>query len=222
MSEAVLPYQLSTEPTGTHMLLVGAVNNGSKVLDVGCATGYLGQWLREKKQVQVWGIEPSAEAAQIARLQGYEDVFVGGIESVLESGILVGKKFDHILLGDVLEHLLDPVVVLQQLSQHLVSGGTCIISVPNVAHYSVRLGLLFGRWNMTETGILDRTHLHFYTRKTILEMVQSAGLVVKTIRPRGDIERWFAKIGLGRIGQWLINHCPGWWAIQNVVTATKI
>lgn len=222
MSEAVLPYQLSVEPTGTHMLLVGSVSAGSKVLDVGCATGYLGQWLRDKKQVQVWGIEPSADAAHVAQLQGYEEVFIGGIEAVLESGVLTGRKFDHILLGDVLEHLIDPVMVLQQLSQYLVPGGTCIISVPNVAHYSVRVNLLLGRWNMTETGILDRTHLHFYTRKTILEMVRSAGLEVKTVRPRGDIERWFKKIGLGHFGQWLINQFPGWWAIQNVVTATKL
>lgn len=221
MSEAVLPYQLSTEPTGTHMLLVGAVSNGSKVLDVGCATGYLGQWLRDKKQAQVWGIEPSAEAARIAQLQGYEDVFVGGIESILESGVLEGKTFDHILLGDVLEHLVDPVGVLQQLSRHVVSGGTCIISVPNVAHYSVRLKLLTGRWDMTETGILDRTHLHFYTKKTAVTMIEQAGLVVRQSMPRGDIDRWAGKLGLKVIGTFLLRRFSGWWAVQNVFIAVK-
>lgn len=204
------------------MMLVGAVTTGARVLDVGCATGYLGRWLREHKQATVWGIEPSVEAAAMARAHGYTEVYVGSIETVLETQQLAGLVFDHILLGDVLEHVVDPVTVLQTVSMHLAPGGTAIISVPNVAHYSVRLRLLLGKWNMTETGIMDRTHLHFYTRATAQQMVTQAGLQVVSIKPRGDIDRWAAKIGLRRLGEFMLRVCPGWWSIQTVIVAKKI
>lgn len=212
-------YNFSAEPTGTHMLLLDSIKPQATVLDVGCASGYLGHWLRLRQQVKVWGIEPMAEVAAVARAQGYEDVFVGNVESILVSGVLGGKKFDHILLGDVFEHLLDPVAALRALIPCLAPQGTLIISVPNVAHYSVRLNLLRGRWDMTDTGILDRTHVHFYTQKTAHEMLVSAGLRVRSVRPRGDIERWLKRIGLGSVGQWILQQWPGWWAVQNVFVA---
>lgn len=217
----LLPYQFSAEPTGTHMMLLRAVTPKASVLDVGCATGYLGTWLIKNREARVWGIEPFAAAAEQARAAGYEEVYTGQIEEVLTSQTLVDKKFEYILLGDVLEHLVDPEQILKKLTELLVPGGRCVVSVPNVAHYSVRLNLLFGRWNMTDTGIMDRTHLHFYTRKTVVKLVEQAGLVIESVRPRGDIDRWFARVGMAKLGQWILHKFHGWWAIQTVIVAKK-
>jgi 2-polyprenyl-3-methyl-5-hydroxy-6-metoxy-1,4-benzoquinol methylase len=82
---------------------------------------------------------------------------------------------------DVLEHLRDPVSLLKRLRPFLKPDGTIIISIPNVANLSIRFGLLFGRWNYAEYGILDRTHLRFFTRKTAIAMVTGAGFEIKII-----------------------------------------
>ncbi len=215
-------YNFSTEPTGTHMLLVDAIKPQSTVLDVGCASGYLGHWVHLRQHAKVWGIESMPAVAEVAQAQGYENVFVGDVEKVLANNVLAGKTFDHILLGDVLEHLLDPAEILRQLRPLLKPEGTFVISLPNVAHYSVRLGLLRGNWTMTDTGILDRTHVHFYTQKTACELLESVGLQVQSVRPRGDIERWAQQLGLGKTGQWILQKYPGWWAVQNVFVAKKL
>ena len=204
------------------MLLVDAIKPQSTVLDVGCASGYLGHWVHLRQHAKVWGIESMPAVAEVAQAQGYENVFVGDVEKVLANNVLAGKTFDHILLGDVLEHLLDPAEILRQLRPLLKPEGTFVISLPNVAHYSVRLGLLRGNWTMTDTGILDRTHVHFYTQKTACELLESVGLQVQSVRPRGDIERWAQQLGLGKTGQWILQKYPGWWAVQNVFVAKKL
>jgi SAM-dependent methyltransferase len=91
---------------------------------------------------------------------------------------LLHGPFDAIVYGDVLEHLSDPRAVLQALDQTLTPGGTVIVSVPNVAHLWVRLSLLAGRFDYADRGILDRTHLRFFTRRTLLELLRDAGLAV--------------------------------------------
>jgi 2-polyprenyl-3-methyl-5-hydroxy-6-metoxy-1,4-benzoquinol methylase len=110
------------------------------------------------------------------------------------------QKFDVILIGDVLEHMVDPGKVLSELKKFLKPEGKFVISLPNVAHYSVRFGLLKGRWNMTNSGILDKTHLRFFTRVTAIELLTKAGLSIEVIRPSsGYIERrWKACFNLGK------------------------
>jgi SAM-dependent methyltransferase len=91
---------------------------------------------------------------------------------------LLHDPFEAIIYGDVLEHLSDPTAVLRALDQFLAPGGAVIVSVPNVAHLWVRLSLLVGRFDYADRGILDRTHLRFFTRRTLLELLRSAGLRV--------------------------------------------
>lgn len=214
------PYNFSTEPTGTHALLLNEVSPQSRVLDVGCASGYLGEYLITKKQCEVWGIEPHKESAENAR-KYYAKVIINSIEQALEDALLVNERFDTILLGDVLEHVLRPDEVLQKLKKFLTPNGYFVISLPNVAHYAIRRALLCGNWNMTDSGILDRTHLHFYTLKTARELLQSQNFIIEKWHARGDLERWFTKLGVGKIGRILTSWFPGLFSIQFIFVAKQ-
>lgn len=215
------PYQYSADPTGTHALLLGEIAPKTHVLDIGCASGYLGGYLVQKKQCEVWGIEPHTDRWREAAGAGYEVLINGTVEDALRDPRFAGVQFDHILIGDVLEHLVEPEDILKQIAPLLFPGGTLVVSLPNVAHYSVRCGLLFGRWDMQDAGILDRTHLHFYTEKTAKELFAASGWDVIGIRPRGDIERWFAQVGMRRFGLFLLEATRRLSAVQFVFVLKK-
>jgi 2-polyprenyl-3-methyl-5-hydroxy-6-metoxy-1,4-benzoquinol methylase len=89
--------------------------------------------------------------------------------------------FDVVLLGDVIEHLRDPVAALARLRPLLRPGGRVVLSTPNVANWAIRLALLFGRWRYTDRGILDRTHTRLFTRATLAEALEAAGYRVERI-----------------------------------------
>jgi SAM-dependent methyltransferase len=106
-------------------------------------------------------------------------VLLGDVETMdlpLEPG-----SFDVVLLGDVIEHLREPVDTLRRLRRFLRPGGRLVLSTPNVANWAVRLSLLAGRWRYTDRGILDRTHTHLFTRATLREAIEAAGYVVDRI-----------------------------------------
>lgn len=209
---------ISSEPTGAHMLIVSQIKSGSKVLDAGCSSGYFGQYLITEKGCEVWGVEPYEKDCLLAREKGYKKVINKTIESAFEDRDLAVEKFDYIIFADVLEHLVDPAVILNKVRTFLKSDGKIIISLPNVAHYSIRFSLLTGNWNMQEFGILDRTHLHFYTLKTIKELLANANFKIDIVKPRGDLPRWFRKIGLESFGSFLLNCFPEFWALQFVLS----
>jgi SAM-dependent methyltransferase len=121
----------------------------------------------------VLGIEVDADAAQIAISNGV-NVICGSIEenSLIKS---INQKFDIILMMDVLEHCVHPVDVLKSLQKIIKPNGKIIITGPNVAYWAVRKDLLLGRWNYTDSGILDRTHLHFYTASTWQSLIEDSG-----------------------------------------------
>jgi 2-polyprenyl-3-methyl-5-hydroxy-6-metoxy-1,4-benzoquinol methylase len=147
------------------------VGSGKRVLDVGCSSGYLARPLVEHGCTVV-GIERDEEAAGAARVV-CADVLVGDVETMelpFEPG-----SFDVVLCGDLIEHLRDPHAFLARMRPLLREGGLLVLTTPNVANWAVRLGLLFGRWRYTERGILDRTHVHFFTRRTLVEALEGAG-----------------------------------------------
>jgi 2-polyprenyl-3-methyl-5-hydroxy-6-metoxy-1,4-benzoquinol methylase len=121
---------------------------------------------------RVTGVEYDAADAAIARQAGVQ-VIVGTAEDALSA---MNEKFDVIVFADVLEHFVHPEYVLSQARALLAPGGRMIISIPNVAHLSVRLHLLMGSFTYTDRGILDRTHLHFYTKKSLKKMIAEAEL----------------------------------------------
>ena len=148
-----------------------------KILDIGCSEGYFGATLKDNGHT-VWGIETNAIAADIAQ-EALDQVYRDSIEAFLLEEKFLAERFDAIVLGDVLEHLLDPRRVLQAISARLTERGVIISSVPNVAHERVRMMLLEGRWDYSATGIMDNTHLHFFTRDTLVELHSNAGLSVE-------------------------------------------
>ncbi len=142
---------------------------GKEVLDVGCGFATTSQYIQRLGN-RVLGVESNPEAVPIARMR---------ISEVIEADLQAfsdNRKFDVIIFADVLEHLAWPIGVLRRYMEMLKSGGTVIVSLPNVGLWSVRLGLLFGRFHYSETGVLDRTHLRFFTRRSAVQMLRAAGL----------------------------------------------
>jgi 2-polyprenyl-3-methyl-5-hydroxy-6-metoxy-1,4-benzoquinol methylase len=157
---------------------------GLDVLDVGCGYGRNG-WEIQQLGNRVTGIESDPTAAKVAdeRLEHVIRVNLLDYDAVRTK--LAGKKFDVIIFADVLEHLPWPIGALRSYLEFLREGGSVIVSLPNVALWSVRLSLLFGRFQYTGSGVLDATHMRFFTRRTVREMFAAAGLkpVATTYNP---------------------------------------
>ena len=148
------------------------------MLDVGSADGYLAELL-SARGYEVTCLEGDPEMA--ARAAGKcRRVIVVDLD--LEAPRLDGS-FDVIVYGDVLEHLRDPLRVFRALNRHLTEDGVVCVSVGNVAHLWVRLGLLLGRFEYTERGLLDRTHLRFFTLKSFRRFMRDAGMNVIELIP---------------------------------------
>jgi len=174
--EYFVNYPLKKSKGSSHYNVMQMVGGNREVLDIGCGDGLMAAELK-KNGNRITGIDVLPRAAAGHALDRYYSADLDdGIEPVLCS--LNGKRFDRILLLDVLEHLRRPERILEQCHRALKPDGHVIISLPNVANITVRLMLLFGRFNYSERGILDRTHLRFFTRKTARRFVEAAGLRV--------------------------------------------
>src|SRR5581483_3111526 len=146
---------------------------GSTVLDVGCSDGELGRELKARKGCTVYGIE--LEPGDLAKARKVLDgVFDVNLETDSMPVALAKKHFDAIILADVIEHFVHPSETLQTLKGLLSKDGRIIFSIPNMSHISVRLQLLGGRLVYNETGLLDKTHLHFYDFQEVLRIMHDA------------------------------------------------
>ncbi len=142
------------------------------VLDIGCGSGRLGGALKARQPATVVGIELNAKAGEAARTR-LDDVIVGDVEKLDKP--FEEASFDCIVCGDVLEHMRDPKKFLQRARKWLSEDGRLIASIPNVRHHSVVRSLLEGNWTYESAGLLDETHLRFFTRRDIAEMFRSVG-----------------------------------------------
>lgn len=149
-----------------------------RVLDVGTSEGNLGAILKEQGH-SVAGIESNSAAAQKARAH-YDSFHVGDIESY---DFPYREEFDYILFADVLEHLRDPVSVLRRSLPSLKPTGELIVSIPNVANIAIRTSLLFGRFDYRDRGILDRTHVRFFTLASLRRMMEDASCRILELVP---------------------------------------
>ena len=152
---------------------------GKRVVEFGCSTGYVSRILKERG-CYVVGIEVDPDAAARAR-EVCDRVKVGDLDELDLASELGGETFDVGLFGEVLEHLKYPQRVLMQTRQLLAPGGYVVVSVPNIAHASIRLALLRGEFNYEEMGILDDTHLKYYTRKSIVELLEGCGFMINEL-----------------------------------------
>ena len=193
---------------------------GGSILDVGCASGGLLASVADLAG-HMEGVEVDAVAAATAATVA-DDVHVGSIDEIA----LPTASFDVVVLGDVLEHLTDPGRALRHTAAALRSGGTVVVSLPNVAHWSVRFALLAGRWEYRSSGILDDTHLRFFTWTTGAELIESSGLTI--------VEREPIVSGLGahlgrslprpveRVWRTVGRRRPGLFAFQQLLVARVI
>lgn len=162
-------------PADSHRLVVEAVPSGSRVLDVGCATGYLAEALSERGSVTV-GVEPDPKAAAMAR-EHCENVVEGGIDDPAVRARLAGD-FDVVLFADVLEHVPDPWETLRFAHELVRRDGRVVVSIPNIAHWTARRALMAGRFPYADHGLFDRTHLRFFTRESALALARDCGFDV--------------------------------------------
>jgi 2-polyprenyl-3-methyl-5-hydroxy-6-metoxy-1,4-benzoquinol methylase len=173
-------------PTTSHSQAVLLVTPGSTVLDVGAADGSVARPLAARG-CRVWAIELDAAAAAKAR-SSCERVIVGDVEQLDLDAVLEEQRFDFVLLLDVLEHLRDPLALLERVRDCLAPGGRVIASIPNVTHGAVRLSLMAGAFTYTESGLLDRTHLRFFDRRGAENLFADARLsIVERLRVKREI-----------------------------------
>jgi GT2 family glycosyltransferase/tetratricopeptide (TPR) repeat protein/2-polyprenyl-3-methyl-5-hydroxy-6-metoxy-1,4-benzoquinol methylase len=150
-----------------------------RILDIGCGAGRLGEALKARQQAEVVGIEFDEAAAAVARLR-IDEVWVGDVERIAPE--FPPGSFDAIVCADVLEHLRDPERLLRKARSWLASDGRLIASIPNVKHHSVVRSLLEGNWTYMSEGLLDRTHLRFFTRREIEKLLHRAGFAIDEMR----------------------------------------
>lgn len=144
-----------------------------RVLEVGCGAGRFGEALHRQRGAAVWGIERDPEAAAQAATR-LERVLVD--DAFAAVGQLAGERFDLVVCNDLLEHLPDPGMLLRELRGLVPADGRLLVSLPNMRHYKVLLHLLVARdWRYRDSGVLDRTHLRFFTRRSMLRLLEENG-----------------------------------------------
>jgi GT2 family glycosyltransferase/2-polyprenyl-3-methyl-5-hydroxy-6-metoxy-1,4-benzoquinol methylase/tetratricopeptide (TPR) repeat protein len=199
-----------------------------RILDVGCGAGRLGELLKTRQGAHVTGIEMNARAAEAARSR-VDQVIVGDVES---AELAVGEgAFDCVVCADVLEHLREPERLVSRIGKWLAPGGSLVGSVPNARHHSVIGGLLEGNWTYQAAGLLDRTHVRFFTRREIEKLFYRAGFEISDwqVVPGPGYEDWdrAGRPGSVRVGKLAIEGLPPseaeeFFAYQYLVKATHV
>lgn len=184
-------YIINTAQYGTHRLIASEIGEGYSVLDVGCNKGYLKRFAPNNN---FYGIDQNKNDLEKAKKEGYKKVYHMDLNNY--QVFSYREKFDVIVFADILEHLIYPDKVLRFFINHyLRNGGKVIISLPNVANFTVRLNLLLGHFDYAESGILDKTHLHLYTLYSARKFISGCGL--KIIREK------FSSNKLGKLIRYL-------------------
>ena len=184
------------------------------VMDLGCASGKLGRILLEqKKAIELIGVEIFEPAAKEA-IKFYKTVHIGDIE---ELNMDYNNYFDLVICGDVLEHLKEPFEVIKKIHSWLKTGGRIICSVPNVRYWRIWKDLIFqGNWEYTKEGILDQTHLRFFTSRSFKKMLSDASFVIEYEDMRiaiGPKQQAFNRLTFGVFKEFL--------GIQMLISARK-
>ena len=149
------------------------------ILDIGCSVGNFGSLLKVKRRAEVWGVEVDERSAEIASAR-LDKVLIGAFDRDLE---LPKHAFDCIVFNDVLEHMVDPYSALEYAKELLTDDGCVVASIPNVRYFGNMWMLLVHRsWEYQDSGILDRTHLRFFTQESIKSLFANAGFEIRIIR----------------------------------------
>lgn len=218
----------STDPGDVAMKLAQWVPRGSRFLDIGCGTGSVTEAIMKARGATAIAIEPDQERARRAAERGI-DVRVEELSSDL---VRAHGPFPVIVVADVLEHLQSPTRLLEQIRPALAPGGVLLLSVPNVAHWFIRLDLLTGKFDYQESGIMDATHLRWFTRDSLTALLDHSGYRVTDIDATVNASlpdyrrrvpwRWLpSRVRRGLIGL-LVTLRPALFGCQIVVRAARI
>ncbi|WP_153772198.1 methyltransferase domain-containing protein [Labrenzia sp. CE80] len=178
--------ELPTYYTNINQTLLESIpTQAPRVLEIGCGAGPLGGYYRSKvnPDCEYWGVEYVPEAAEQAK-KVLSRVITGSIEDEAIYRQLPEDYFDVLIFGDVLEHLREPWDVLKRLAKHMRPGGQCIACIPNSQHWSFFVNYLDGKWEYQDSGLMDRTHLRFFTRKSMVSLFDENGWKVVGQQPR--------------------------------------
>lgn len=197
----------AADPTDTvdhnhsHTQIVSRIPQYAQVLELGCATGEMSRMMKQACHAQVFGVEKDPQSAWQAQ-RHCDYVFTEDLDDAESLNALQFEKFDVITLVDVIEHLQYPEALLERLKPLMMEESTILLSVPNVAHASVRLELLTGDFRYEDAGILDSTHLKFFTLKSLKSMLARSGFVINEIdytwhdMPDSVISRYLRQVGI--------------------------
>ena len=188
---------------------------GARVLDVGCGAGALSAALKADGAAHTAGVELDQDAAKNAaeRL----DQLVEGSAVDAELPFSQGE-FDYLIFGDVLEHLPAPEQALERYLPYLAPDGRVIVSVPNMRFYLVLLRLLFDRWAYTDSGVRDRTHLRIFTRRSLVRMLNDAGLQVERLHRNYRLFEDQSEIGrAGALATRVVRRTIAPWAFRDLL-----
>jgi len=180
-------------PGTTYAIAFERIKEGDTILEIGCATGYWGEYTKNHKNVEIYGLDYlDYHVEQAKKTNCYKDVIQYDLNKIDDSLDYLEHSFSKIVILDVLEHLYDPPSVLQWCKKMLKPGGQIIISIPNIAHKSIIHQLLLNQFNYTQFGLLDRTHIRFYTATTFQKMLKEQNLEVlklmKIVNPQSEYE----------------------------------
>jgi 2-polyprenyl-3-methyl-5-hydroxy-6-metoxy-1,4-benzoquinol methylase len=176
-AEYFVHYPLKESKYSSHYFFLGLVGKDKEVLDIGCGEGFFAATLTLAGN-RVTGIDILPEAKHASKLEKYirADLDTAGLQEAL--GQLADRQFDSVLLQDILEHVRSPEKLLHDCLSVMKSNGKLFVSLPNIANITVRASLLLGHFNYSERGILDKTHLHFYTPRTGRQLLEEAGFEI--------------------------------------------
>lgn len=167
-------------------------DSATSLLDVGCGLGGFGQTMREQlgPAARIVGIDPVRSSVESAiELGVFDRVQHGYFPDDLPVDI-VGAGFDVVTFNDVLEHVVDPWSLLRQVPPVLSGQGRVVAAIPNVQALPVVTDLVRGRWEYADHGILDRTHVRFFTRSAMVDLFESSGYVVESATGENSILQW--------------------------------
>lgn len=192
---------------------IALVPEKSRVLEIGCATGFMGEYLIRQKKCEVVGVEKGKDEANLAK-PVLSKVINGDIEKEDILKIIEKEgKFDVIFASALIEHLVDPLVALGKWSKFLKPNGFLVLTTSNIAHWSARIKILLGDFSYKDYGLFDNTHLRFFTIGSFKKLVEDAGY---------EIECFFIdSVGGGypRASKFLSRFFPGLFAYQMLIKA---
>lgn len=223
--DAKYRYQIKDLPGSSHETVKRIISQVSptKILDVGAGSGFIGRWITTELNgsIDTTGVDTDPQSRE------YSEKFYNKFHSNL--GEVQDDDFDMVLMMDLIEHLSDPAAFLQNCRKLCAKQHHIVISVPNIAHFIIRLMLLVGYFPKMERGPLDKTHLQFFTISTLKELLASVNLHIKqwhyTIFPiellvnsQSALRQYL--FALAKVRSKLVNFCPSLSSYQLVVVAT--